>query len=191
MKKTVLISFILVATLLFAGAAFAWPGHHGKGSCENSSKRDGQGMSQEQHQERMENRLEKMAVILDLTETQKKQIETLMDEKWENHQTMRTQMQAGQSELREYKQGDEFNESEFRAKAQKQADLKTEMMVQHAKTRQQLLAVLTHEQQQKAEKLKGMDGEGFFGKRGDHGDGRGHGMHKGKGSVQHHNSCRS
>jgi len=191
MKKTVLISFILVATLLSAGAAFAWPGHHGKGSCDNSSKRDGQGMSQEQHQERMENRLEKIAVILDLTETQKKQIETLMDEKWENHQTMRTQMQAGQSELREYKQGDEFNESEFRAKAQKQADLKTEMMVQHAKTRQQLLAVLTPEQQQKAEKLRGMDGEGFFDQRGGNCDGSGDGMHKGKGSRQHHNKSRS
>ena len=65
------------------------------------------------------------------------------------------------------------------------------MMVQHAKTRQQLLAVLTPEQQQKAEKLKGMNGEGFFDKREGHGNGSGRMMHQGKGSGQHHNSCRS
>ncbi|MFK5927122.1 MAG: hypothetical protein QM483_10870, partial [Desulfuromusa sp.] len=50
----------------------------------------------------------------------------------------------------------------------KHADLKTDMMVQRAKTKQQVLAVLTPEQQQKAEKLRGMHGEGFFGKY--HGD---------------------
>lgn len=190
MKKTIVIPLALIGLLLSGGAAFAQSGHHGKGNNGNSQGRNGQGMSQEQHQERMDNRLEKMAVVLDLTDSQKKQIESLMNEKWENRQTMRTQMQASQKELREYRQGNEFNESEFRAKAQKQADLKTEMMVQHAKTKQQLFAVLTPEQQQKAEKLREVRGEGFFSKqkgKGFHGkyggtrDCDGHGRHNGQG----------
>ena len=191
MKKTVLISLVLVGTLLSAGSAFAWPGHSGKGNGDNFSNRNGQGMFQEQHQERMEDRLARMAVVLDLTETQKKQIENLVDEKWGNRQTMRIQMQLSQKELREYKRGDKFDESEFRAKAQKQADLKTGMMVQDAKIRQQILALLTPEQQQKAEKLRGINGEGFFGQRDGNGNGSGRMMHRGKGSGQYRNGYRS
>jgi len=158
MQKNIIISLTLIALLLSSGTVFARSGYHGKGNCDNFSKMNGQGMSQEQHQERMNNRLEKMAVVLDLTDAQKKQIEKLMNGKWENRQSMRTQMQANRTALREYTQGDNFNEAEFRAKAQKQADLKTEMMVQQAKTKQQLFAILTPEQQQKAEKLRGMNG---------------------------------
>ncbi len=184
MKKTIIIPLALTGLLLSSGAAFAWSGHHGKGNCENSPMRNGQGMSQEQHQQRMSNHLEKMAVVLDLTDSQKTQIEKLMNEKWENRQAMRTQLQENRKELRESKQGTTFNEAEFRAKAQKQADLKTEMMVQHAKTKQQLFAVLTPEQQQKAEKLQGMRGEGFFSGQNGNCNGAGNGKHNGQGKHQ-------
>lgn len=187
MKKTTIIPLILVVLLLSGGAAFARPGHHGQGNCDNFSKRNGQGMSQEQHQERMNKHLEKMAVVLDLTDSQKKQIKTLMNEKWQNHQVLRTKMEASRKTLHQYKQGSEFNESEFRAIAQKHADLKTEMMFQQAKNRQQIFAVLTPEQQQKAEKLRGMRGESFFGKQNGSCDGNGQGMHKRKGSGQYNN----
>ncbi|MDX2479766.1 MAG: Spy/CpxP family protein refolding chaperone [Desulfuromusa sp.] len=163
MKKTTLIPALLIGVLLTGGIAFASPGQ-GKRDCGDSCDRKGQGMTSEQHEKRMENRLEKMAVILDLTEQQKEQLENLFEKKWQNHQSMRAEMQASRKDLREYKQGKEFNEADFRAKAQKHAELKTEMMVQHAKTKQQAFAVLTPEQQQKAEKLHGMHGESFFGK---------------------------
>jgi Spy/CpxP family protein refolding chaperone len=164
MKKTTIIPVLLVTLLLSAGTSFAWPGGQGKRNCDNSCNRQGQGMTAERHEERMANRLEKMAVILDLTEEQQKKIEALSEKQWQDRQAMRAEMQASREDLRAYKRGTEFNESEFRAKAQKQADLKTEMMVQHAKTRQQVLAVLTPEQQQKAEKLRAIHGDGFFGK---------------------------
>ena len=162
MKKTTIIPALLIGILLSGGAAFA--GGHGKKNCDDSCSRQGQGMTYEQHEDRMENRLEKMAVILDLTDQQKGQLETLFEKKWQDRQSMRAEMQASREDLRAYKQGKEFNEADFRAKAQKHADLKTEMMVQKAKTKQQVLAVLTPEQQQKAEKLRGIHGEGFFGK---------------------------
>jgi len=144
----------------------------------------GQGMNYEQHQARMTSRLAKMAVILDLTKEQQSKIENLVEKQWQERQSMRAEMQASRGDLRAYRQGTQFNESDFRAKAQKQADLKTEMMVQRAKTRQQLFAVLTPEQQQKAEKLWAMDGGGFFGPQYGNRNCAGQGMRAGKGYGQ-------
>ena len=188
MKKTTIIPVLLVTLLLSAGTSFAWSGGQGKKNCDNSCNRQGQGMSSEQHQERMENRLEKMAVTLDLTEQQQKKIEALTEKQWQDRQSMRAEMQASREDLRADKQGKEFNESEFRAKAQKHADLKTEMMVQRAKTKQQLFAVLTPEQQQKAEKLREMDGDGFFGKQHGNRDCDGKNKRDGKGHGQRRNN---
>lgn len=200
MKKTTIIPAILIGILLSSGAAFAWSGGHGKKNCANSCDHKGQGMTYEQHEGRMERHLDKMAVILDLTDQQKGQIKDLFEKKWQDRQTMRAEMQISRDALRAYKQGKEFNESEFRAIAQKHADLKTEMMVKRAKTKQQLFAVLTPEQQQKAEKLRAMHGESFFGKHGGGHDGDGygkrsgnhdcdgHGKRGGKGSGQKYNN---
>jgi protein CpxP len=197
MKKVAIIPILIIGTLLVAGSAFAWPGGHSKKNCDGFQGYRGQGMTQEQHKDQMKNRLEKMAVILDLTEQQKGQLKTLFEKKWQDQQSMRTKMEASRETLREYKQGNTFDESEFRAMAQKHADLKTEMMVQQAKTRQQIFAVLTPEQQQKAEKLRGMrgegifgknNGEGFHGKRGETRDCDGHGRHNGHGHGQRYNN---
>ena len=165
MKKTTVIPALLIGILLSSGTAFAWSGGHAKRSCDGEYGKRGQGMTQEQHQERMGSRLERIGVILDLTDQQQEKMKGLFDQQWQDRQSMRDTMQTSRKDFREYKQGKEFNETEFRAKAQKHADLKTEMMVQRAKTRQQILALLTPEQQQKAEKLRGMRGEGFFGQR--------------------------
>ncbi|MCW8860487.1 MAG: Spy/CpxP family protein refolding chaperone [Deltaproteobacteria bacterium] len=197
MKKITTISALLIALLFSAGSLFAWSGHHG-GKNHGECDRRGEGMTYEQHEERMENRLERMAVILDLTEKQKEQLEDLHEKNWQDHQAMRAQMQESRNELHEYKFGKEFNEAEFRAKAQKHANLKTEMMVQRAQHKQDVYAVLTPDQQVKAEKLGGMLGKGFEGKRGCDRDGcgkrgenrecDGHGRHGGKGSGQRYNN---
>ncbi len=173
MKKSVLITTVFVAFLLTAGSAFSWSGNQGRGNCRNLYNYKGQAMTLEQHRQQVDSRLERMAVILDLTDTQKQQIKKLMNEKWENRQSMRAQIQATRTELREYRQGAEFNETEFRAKVQKQSILRTEMMVQQANVRQQLFAILTPEQQQKAESFTGMyggprncNGYGYYGGQG-------------------------
>ncbi len=166
MKKTVSSISILLAILFFSGTVFAWPGGHGKKDCGDSCDRKGGKISQEQRQDHMENRLEKMAIILDFSDQQKDQLESLFEQKNQQRQEMRAKMQESRNDLREYKQKGEFNESEFRKLAEKSSNLKTEMMVQRASLHQQVLDVLTPEQQAKAEKLKGAHGEGFFGKRG-------------------------
>jgi Spy/CpxP family protein refolding chaperone len=189
MKKTTLIPALLMGVLLSGGIAFASSGGQGRRNCGDSCDRQGQGMTYEQHEERMENRLEKMAVILDLTEQQKEQLENLFEKKWQDRQSMRAEMQASQKDLREYKQGKEFNEADFRAKALKHAELKTEMMVQRAKSKQQVFAVLTPEQQQKAEKLRGMHGESFFGKYHGKRGGEGYGKRSGNRDCDGQRNC--
>ena len=166
MKKTTVISTLVIGMLLSGGTAFAWQGggHHMKGDGVKGQR--GAGMTQEQHQERMESRLEKMGIILDLTDQQKKKLQALAEKNWQSRQSMRSEMQASREAFRSYKQGKEYNAAEFRALAQKHADLKTEMMVEKAEARQQRLAILTPEQQQKAEELRELGGEGFGGKRG-------------------------
>lgn len=163
MKKTTLITPLLIGLLLSTGIAIASPGGQGGRHWTDSCNRNGQGMTDVQHAERMEQRLEKMAVILDLTEQQQEQLKNVFAKNWQDHQAMRAELQASRNALREDQQAATFNEADFRAKAQKHADLTTEMMVQRARTKQQVFAILTPEQQQKAEELRGLRGEGFFG----------------------------
>ena len=175
MKKLTTTSVFLIAVLFAGTSAFAWPGHSGGKRHGDCDRRGGEGMNYEQHEERMENRLERMAVILDLSEKQQDQLEELHEKHWQDRQAMRAEMQASRDELHEYKLGKDFDEQEFRTKAQKHADLKTEMMVQKAKHKQETMAVLSPEQQEKAEKLRAMRGEGFGG-RGCNKDGKGYGQ---------------
>ncbi|MBN1957067.1 MAG: Spy/CpxP family protein refolding chaperone [Desulfuromonadales bacterium] len=174
MKKLTTTSALLITVLFVATSAFAWPGHSG-GKRYSDCDRGGKGMSYEQHEERIENRLDRMAVILDLSEKQKDQIEDLHEKHWQERQAMRAEMQASRDELREDKFDRDFNEKEFRAKAEKHAQLKTEMMVQKAKHKQDIMAVLTPEQQEKAAKLWDMRGERGEGRHCQK-DGRGYGQ---------------
>jgi len=188
MKKRLFIPTLLVGTLLVTGSAFAWSGGHNNRNFDGFQNQRGQGITYAQHKDNMGNQLERMGVILDLTDQQKEQLEDLFEKQWQNRQSMRTDMQVSREDLREYKQGKEFNETEFRAKAQKHADFKTEMMVQRAKTKQQIFAILTPEQQQKAENLRELRGEGFRGRHGGDRECNGHGNRNGKGYKQRYNN---
>lgn len=178
MKKRALIPTLILGTLLTGSLALAGPygfggGNCGSGGCggpgDGGCGRGHGGMAFEQHQERVDRRIEMMTAVLDLNESQKAQMETLLDQQWQDHQKLREQMQAARDEMHQARLADPFNEAEFRSKAAKQAELKTEMMVEQEKMRQQLHAILTPEQQEKADKLENMMG------------GRGKGHHGGKG----------
>lgn len=155
MKNKTTISTLLIVLLFSATSAFAWQGHGNKGgNCD----RRGDGMNYEQHEDRMENRLEKMAVILDLTKEQQEKIEDLSENNWKERQELRSKMQATRDALREYRSSNEVDVDEFRTKARQQADLKADMMAQKAEHRAAILAVMTPEQQKKAEQLREMRG---------------------------------
>lgn len=163
MKKQIIIPALLIGALVTGGAtlATAKPWGNGPGNCGVK----GQEMTAEQHEERMEHRIEMMSEILDLSEEQEQQIEALLQAQFEQKSTQREQMRAGQQELRDKMQATDFNEAEFRALAEQQAKLKIDLMVEKAKTKQQIAAILTPEQQEKAEKLMELRGQGHHGGR--------------------------
>lgn len=165
MKKRILLPTLIIGTLLTSSLALAGPGYGRNcigedciGGGYNSKARGA--MTYEQHEERMEHRLEKMSTVLDLTETQQEQIKALFDKQYRDHQPLREQMQAARDAVREARTAETFNEADFRTKAAKQAELKIEMMVQREKMKQELYAILTPEQQEKAETLRGLMGGG-------------------------------
>jgi len=163
MKKRILVPVLILATLVTGSLSFAGPGGCGScgvgGSC--GSKGQGQGaMNDERHEERMDKRMEMMSTVLDLTEAQKTQLEALLAKQWQDTQPLREKMRASREALREIKSADTFNEAEFLAKAIKQAELKTEMMSAKAKIKQQVYALLSPEQQGKADKLADMGRRG-------------------------------
>lgn len=172
MKKRILIPTLILGTLLTGSLALASPGFD-RGNCGNCPNKGQAPFSYEQHEERMEQRLEMMSTVLDLSENQQEQIATLLNQRWQNRQQHREQMQAARDAMREARSTATFDEADFRAKAAKQAELKTDMMVERAKMKAEIYALLTPEQQEKAEKLGGMlDGP----RQGHHGQGR-HGGH--------------
>ena len=168
MKKRILIPTLVVGALLTGSLVLAGPGGYGRGNCDGNGNGGGQGaMTFEHHEERMGSKLEMMGTILDLTAAQKTEIEALYSKQWQEHQQLREQMHANRDAMRETQNPGDFNEADFRAKAAERAELKTDMMVEKAKLRQQVYNLLTPEQKEKADTLGGMMSGG--GKGGHHG----------------------
>ncbi len=171
MKKQVLIPALLIGTILTASVAMAAPGmgkfRNGNGDCSGQGR---SAMTFEQHEERVELRLDKMAAVLDLTDAQQAQIKELLNQNWQQRQTEREGMQSARDGMRAARTAEVFDEADFRAKVGKMNELKTERMVEQAKQKAEIFALLTPEQQQKAETLHGLMGGAGGGKghQGDH-----------------------
>ncbi len=180
MKKATLISTMTLTALLIGGTAFAWNGGCSPKDCDGPRGERGPGkMNVEQQEERMDRHHEFMKVALDLTEEQEAQLETLREKHQTERQAMRETMRASREELRAMSHSQDFDEKAFRAKARASADLQTDMHASRNQHKQEMLALLTPEQQEKAEKLWELHQE----KRGKgHHEGRGH--HKGRGFMR-------
>ena len=123
-------------------------------------------MNSEQHGERMDRHMEMMVTVLDLSAEQKGKLEALMTEQRQDKQQLREKIRASRDALREVEAAETFNEADFLAKAIKQAEVKTEMMAERAEMKQQIYALLTPEQQEKADKLSEMRGHRGKGRHG-------------------------
>ena len=178
MKKTLLVSSLLIGTLLVSGTAFARMGGHGGGYCDKPRMGHGSDMSEEMHEMHMEHRLEFLEIALDLTDDQREKLETMGEQHFEKHQAQREKIRALGQEMRELAHAADFDADAFRAKAIEQAEVKTDMHAKHANMKDQFMAVLNAEQKAKAEKLWAL------GMGGGHGMGCGQGMH-GKGMGMH------
>ncbi len=168
MKTKIIVPTILIALLVTSSSVFAWGG--GKNCSANCTAQGmrGQGpaaVTLEQHQAMTKQRIERMTYMLNLTADQQSKLTTLFDQQFEQQQTLRTKMQASRDMLAALRTAPTFDENAFRTEAQKQADMKTDMMVQRATLQQKINAVLTPEQQEKAKTLMPAGNQQFSGKR--------------------------
>ncbi len=160
MKKILLAVFVVAGVLIIGSHAFAWFGHGpmgpggfgGNGGCAA-------GRGGEQQQLRYEQHFERMSVILDLNDDQQQQLQSLHEQRRSQQQQWQEQMQASREALRTAAHADPFSEEALRAATRQHADLKADMMVEMAKTREQMASVLTPEQRAKAEQLRAIQGK--------------------------------
>jgi protein CpxP len=155
MKKKVLIPAVLCGVLLATSAiSYPWSQNGSRnGDGQRGQRGMNQGMTLEQHEQRVDQQLKRMSVLLELTEKQQTQLQEIFDQQWQSRTKMRENMQASRDALLAYRLNDKFDEAEFRKLAEKQADLRTEMRVDRETNRNTVQSVLTADQQEKLAKL--------------------------------------
>lgn len=157
---TILVGTALISTFAFS-SAIAGPGF---GNCDEVDS----SAHQEKRAERMDRHLSKMTTVLELTDAQQTQIREILTDKQAARQGQFKQRCEDRKQMHELKSASTFDEAAFRSMAEKQAAKRVDRQVEKMKTKQQIFALLTAEQQEKAEVLfQAMDKRG---------PGRGHGM---------------
>jgi protein CpxP len=115
--------------------------------------------------ERFQNRVDRLAVILDLTEQQKADAKALFDKSSEQMKNIGAQLRENQQAIAELvKTAPGDFDTRLSELAAKQGSLHSQMIVLRAKTHRDLLALLTPEQREKAEKLRGLMAPGPMGR---------------------------
>ncbi len=108
--------------------------------------------------DRLEHMLPRLADYLELTEEQQIQIQAILDEELPAIQDLRNQARDARELYLENHDPGQFNEAEVRAFAQSQASLHIEMAVASARAMSRIYNVLTPEQQNQLQDLRGLMG---------------------------------
>lgn len=96
----------------------------------------------------------RMAQELGLNDSQKEKINALLKTEREKSEPLRKQIDENREQLRKASLTTPFNETTVRALATKLAQLKTDMMISHARVKSEISALLTPEQRAQAEKFQ-------------------------------------
>lgn len=99
-------------------------------------------------------RLEMMAGVLDLTDEQRTQIQEIVAAEREAVKPLVGQLRGKRKELLAATRGAAFDEAAVRSLAAGQAGIFTELIVAKARMKSRIFAVLTPQQQAKAEKIR-------------------------------------
>ena len=102
--------------------------------------------------------LQRMAVILNLSADQQDQIEQILTSERQATAPLREALRASRDQLRQLTQAASFDETAVRNLAASQAQTRTELIVAHARARNQIHNLLSPEQQAQAEKLQSLRG---------------------------------
>ena len=160
--RKILITAATVAALAAPGTVLAQGGFGGPLGMGMHGGFGGPGL------QRFEEMLPQMADFLDLTEVQQSQIQAILDEETPAIADLRDQLQAAHEAFRSTHEPGQFDEASFRTFAESQSQLHVELMVAGARTMSRIHNVLTPEQQDTLQEVRGL-----FGRRGGRGQGRG------------------
>lgn len=98
--------------------------------------------------------MERLAKRLDLSEEQRAQTKAISNKYRDMKVDLRDRMRQNRSELRELTRQADFDESAIRRLAEKQGDLKAEMIVLRARQRADLGTILTGEQRARLQQMR-------------------------------------
>jgi protein CpxP len=142
-----------IFTISFIAAMFT-VGFMGGWAYAESSDKSPCDERQERMEMKHEKRLELMAEVLDLTETQHKQIQKIIEQERAEMDGNREKMRESREQMRALLENDTFDEAAVRSLAESEAKLKVDAFVTRAKVKNQIFQLLTSEQQDLAEKLE-------------------------------------
>jgi Spy/CpxP family protein refolding chaperone len=146
--STILITTLAMAAIAMPGAARAQgfggpPGFGGPGEV------GGPGLHFLEHM------LPRLAEELELTDAQQVQIQAILDEETPAIESMREQLRNAHHAFRESHPPDEFDEAAVRAFAESQSQTHVELMVAGARTMSRVHNVLTPEQREQLQQMRG------------------------------------
>jgi Spy/CpxP family protein refolding chaperone len=108
----------------------------------------------------LQHRLSRLADVLGLTSSQREQMKTLWNTEWGNIVPLRQELKDNRKQLFSLATAGTFDEQAVRAIAEKQANIRTELVVAQARLASEVNAVLTAEQRDRAKKLYALVTEG-------------------------------
>lgn len=158
MTKSLLVTSLLVCsvglvTIASAKSSGDGPGygrsshHAGHGQCDHGKGRY----------------LKRLARCLDVTDEQRAEFEAVMSKSRKQMAELRDEMRANRTQLRDLTRQAEFDEAAVRGMADRQGDLKAEMIVLRARQRSEIKALLTDEQIAQLDEMR--EGKHFRGHR--------------------------
>jgi Spy/CpxP family protein refolding chaperone len=147
----ILITALAMVAMAVPGAALAqgFGGPHGMGALDGLG---GPGLH------RFEEMLPELAAILDLTEAQQGQIEAILDEELPAIDALRDRLRDAHQAFRASHPPGAFDEAAVRAFAEAQSKTHVELMVAGARTMSRIHSVLTPEQQEQLQQMRGRHG---------------------------------
>lgn len=146
--KTQLTTVVLIIMLAIGGTlATRALAFHGDGDRRSEDCGKGYG---KQHQDRFE----KMSRALDLTEVQQQQIKAILDASREANRPIREKLREHKTAMRTAVKREPLDQQQIRGLAASGAELKADLLIRRAQTRQQVDALLTPEQLELREKIR-------------------------------------
>ena len=147
--KSIFVVTLLVSSVGLVTMVSAKPFSDGPG-CGRGSHQAGQG----QHDRSKGRYMKRLARRLNMTDEQRADIEAILGNSRDQMAGLRDEMRANRAQIRDLTRLSGFDEDAIRGAADKQGDLKAEMIVLRARQRAEMRALLTDEQRAQLDDMR-------------------------------------